>query len=150
MAEVRIAQVQGLRVRDLIVGMHWAQVLEDCGMKRSMDAPTLEQRAGAVAAQFNHAADSHEPAVAAEAALAAATGLARYAAGVLEDMFEPAFLRRLGDIAFVPAALVGMLAFGIVCALLVLKRYQPKENALTGGRSYHNRRLPAIKLTALS
>lgn len=97
-------------------------------MKRTMDAATLEQRARAVAAQFTHAADSHEPAVAAAASLDAAAGLAHYAAGALEDLYEPEFMRRLGVIAFVPATLVGLLAFGIACALLALKPYRLKEN----------------------
>lgn len=80
-----------------------AQVLAACGMKREMDAATLERRAAAIADKWAGAPDSHEPAAAAAAALEAGAALAAHFVKTAEALQEPGLFARLAGVAFLPA-----------------------------------------------
>ena len=93
-----------------------AQVLAACGMKREMDAATLERRAAAIADKWAGAPDSHEPAAAAAAALKAGAALAAHFAKAAEALQEPGLFARLAGVASLPA--------DQVCASPCCPRYQ--------------------------
>lgn len=72
-------------------------------MKRELDANALEQRAAAIADMYARASDSHEPAAAVKAALAAGEALALHFAKTAEGLYEPSLFARLSSLAFLPA-----------------------------------------------